>query len=476
MFYYARSDTHYLLYIYDMLRNELAELSGQYHPNGKPIDRVLAKSREVALQRYEYPLCDLETGAGSRGWFNTLVKAPTLYNGEQFAVYKAVHKWRDDLARREDESPYFFMTQQVLSDIARIIPTDKKALWSLLDSQARGLKAHLDSLFDVIQEAKAKGANGPTMLQFFEQSSTAAAGQTPLGDSSAKVRVQVDGEPLSIQELKSEHSQLWGSMALSSAWDGSIRTDTLDEQVEIPFPYSEVTFSILGAEEEIQPSQKVAEEPDAAATSAREEEPEFTLKGGRKRKAREAEFEPESEPESDPGQQQPPSSGGDDSEPDDAEMGGTSAAASPSASEDKVSDEAHKKAKGKLTREELEALRKQGKEAGRELIRLKREERAAKKAAREQKRLEKQQKKQQKQQQQQASGASVEEGEQQFDYSKAQSVLHAPRDAGGGGGSANGTKGRKAAFDPYTKKSGDAPQGARKMNYEKGGRTATFKS
>ena len=43
MFYYARSDTHFLLYIYDHLRNELAELSAANHPDGKPIDRVIKR-------------------------------------------------------------------------------------------------------------------------------------------------------------------------------------------------------------------------------------------------------------------------------------------------------------------------------------------------------------------------------------------------------------------------------------------------
>jgi exosome complex exonuclease RRP6 len=73
------------------------------------------------------------------------------------------------------------------------------------------------------------------------------------------------------------------------------------------------------------------------------------------------------------------------------------------------------------------------------------------------------------------------EEEEPFDYSKAEPVLRASRagnggnDSRGGRGGRGGRRGGKPIFDPYAKKSGDAPQGARQFNYEKAGRTATFK-
>ncbi|KAL2023691.1 hypothetical protein VTK56DRAFT_1405 [Thermocarpiscus australiensis] len=475
MLYYARSDTHYLLYIYDMLRNELAELSGQNHPDGNPIDRVLQKSREESLQRYEYLLCDPETGQGARGWFNTLIKSPSLYNGEQFAVYKAVHKWRDDLARREDESPNFIMGQQVLADIARILPTDKKALWSLLDANARGLKIHLDELFDLIQEARVRGANGPTMMEFFRQSS-GAAGQGPLGAKQVEISGEVDKNPLSIQELKSEHSQLWGGMALSSAWDGSVKTPASDEQVEIPLLYDQSMFSAGTAEEELPrttetPAPRSGDEPGSDEAAVLEDQG-FTLRRGRKRKADEANVEPEPDAASDS----------------DVEIDQDAA---PAALPDSASDdaEAHREAR-RLAKKARRAILKKARNDVREKAQREGNMTAAEVAAEVKKAVKaakkewrKQQKQQQGQQPQQAAGAPVdeqdEEGEQEdeqpFDYSKAESVLHAQRAANGNGGGESRVKAGKAAFDPYAKKSGDAPRGARKLNYEKAGRTATFK-
>lgn len=458
MFYYARSDTHYLLYIYDMLRNELVDLCTQDHSGEKPIDRVIQKSQDVSLQRYEHPLCDLDTGAGSRGWYNTLIKSPTLYNGEQFAVYKAVHKWRDDLARREDESPPFIMTQQVLADIARIVPSDKKALWSLLDTNARGIKVHLDELFDVVQEARARGANGPTMMEFFRQS-TGGFTRGPVGDKQVRVGTEADNGTLGLQELKTEQSQLWGNVALSSAWDGPARGPALDDQVEIPLFY----FDFTGVKPEDELPQ-VAGSP-AASTSrdlhsediAALEDKGFTLKGGRKRKASDAGF--------DDGLEAASLSDDGELEMDEAEV---EPIAEPIAADDdalarKKGEKKARRAELKRVKREAQALIKQGseEEAKKLLQEAKRAYKAAKRAAR----------REQKQQQQQPAGESQAEQEAPpFDYSRAESVLHASKAKGRGNGKAG-----KGAFDPYARKSGDAPQGARKLNYERAGRTATFK-
>ncbi|KAK4242940.1 ribonuclease H-like domain-containing protein [Achaetomium macrosporum] len=469
MFYYARSDTHYLLYIYDMLRNELAELSAQTNADDNPTEIVVQKSKEVSLQRHEHFVCDPETGAGNRGWFNTLIKSPTLYNGEQFAVYKAVHKWRDDVARREDESPYFIMTQQVLADIARILPTDMKALWSLLDSNARVLKPHLSELFGVIQEARARGVNGPTMMQFFSQASGSAA-QASLGAKEVKTDGGADGEPLGLQELKSEHSQLWGGVALSSTRDGLVKALASDEQVEIPvFTFDFGTIKEEEPPKATGPSPERAPEEDAASGALEDEG--FTLKTGRKRKASEADIEVASEAESDldiiEGDQSPPAD-----EPGSPEVEHEDAKALKRAR--KKAKKALKKEAKKLLHEANEKIKQGNLEAAEELKRqAKKVRNAAKKAAK----LVEQQPQQQASSAEspsaaeEAEEASAEQDEQPFDYSKAASVLHASKT------NENGDSGKrgKPAFDPYARKSGDAPQGARKLNYERTGRTATFK-
>ncbi len=47
---YAREDTHYLLFIYDRMRNELIRRSGDL------LNSVINKSRDIAMKTYKRPI------------------------------------------------------------------------------------------------------------------------------------------------------------------------------------------------------------------------------------------------------------------------------------------------------------------------------------------------------------------------------------------------------------------------------------
>lgn len=133
MLAYARSDTHFLLFIYDNLRNALLDraqsraASRAQSPSdpststsraspsipGEPshalVREVLSRSEETALRVYEREVYD-ESGAGPGGW-DTLARKwnkGALMAAERDSarrrIYRAVHAWRDRVAREEDES------------------------------------------------------------------------------------------------------------------------------------------------------------------------------------------------------------------------------------------------------------------------------------------------------------------------------------------------------------------------------------
>jgi exosome complex exonuclease RRP6 len=132
MLHYARSDTHFLLYIYDNLRNALLDRaqsrassppdgdvvpnSSRLRPGQDPahalVREVLNRSEDTALRRYEREMYDLEDGTGPGGWDtmakkwnkSLLTKAAGSAGGVQKDVYRAMHAWRDRVARMEDES------------------------------------------------------------------------------------------------------------------------------------------------------------------------------------------------------------------------------------------------------------------------------------------------------------------------------------------------------------------------------------
>lgn len=164
MFDYARSDTHFLLYIYDNMRNELIEKSDPTIPNGSFIVEVCEKSKAVSLQRYEHPIYDEQYGQGSNGWYNMLFRQPSLFNKEQFAVFRAVHQWRDRLARTEDESTNHILHRNLLFKIATEMPMDRAALSRCLKPVDQSARAHMDQLVEVVRRAKLAGATGPGFM------------------------------------------------------------------------------------------------------------------------------------------------------------------------------------------------------------------------------------------------------------------------------------------------------------------------
>lgn len=122
MMKYARSDTHFLLYIYDHLRNALiarasrtpspsvegGEESSTPKPNPqRAMRKVLELSSETALKLHQRDGYDPVKGQGMNGWANLSKKLGKrdVLDEEVGWVFKALHQWRDQLARDLDESP-----------------------------------------------------------------------------------------------------------------------------------------------------------------------------------------------------------------------------------------------------------------------------------------------------------------------------------------------------------------------------------
>ena len=124
MLKYARSDTHFLLYIYDNLRNALLDRSqtasqSQSGLQTSPFERgllgqALARSAETSLRVYSKEPYDALGGSGLSGWDKLAKKwnkvaltagGPGVGVGAmQREVYRCVHGWREKVAREEDES------------------------------------------------------------------------------------------------------------------------------------------------------------------------------------------------------------------------------------------------------------------------------------------------------------------------------------------------------------------------------------
>ena len=161
LFDYARSDTHFLLYIYDCIRNDLVERSNGEHES---IQAVLKRSKEKALKRYEYHFYDEDRGQDQGGWYRLLIKLPKQFTKEQYSVFRAIHKWRDEVARADDDSTVYVMPNHVLISIARSLPADKATLFRVAQQVSPTMRQRADDLLEVIAKAKVD-PNAAEMLE-----------------------------------------------------------------------------------------------------------------------------------------------------------------------------------------------------------------------------------------------------------------------------------------------------------------------
>ncbi|KAL6820623.1 ribonuclease H-like domain-containing protein [Trichoderma camerunense] len=441
MMYYARSDTHYLLYIYDRIRNDLVQLSDRSSPEKDLISIVLKKSRELSLSRHENLEFNPETGEGSRGWFNFVLKNSHLgYKSDQFAVFRTLWKWRDVTARTEDENPNFVLGTNSLTEIARANPPDAKALHSLLPLTAPLARSKVNEIWSQIQEEKAKG--GPTLLQFFiarDPSSQQRSG-IPRVTKTQSQTAKLEGAATA---TKLQRSQLFGNVAVSSRWDETKGAAAVQEDY-FPFPWQrfveDATDFVVGAQpvQETPAATEGPTKPAATVPSAEDEkDEEFTLRRGRKRKSDAIEIDETSSSEGEEIQ--------DNVMDDNAVI---------EIEDEDVPPGAAKRAK-KLEKKRKRDEAKMAEERQRLELRTKRQ---GEKLAR---------KEQRKNQQQPAGSYQA----VPFDYSKAASVLHAKRDET----KESVQQDKKKLFDPYAKTGDDEIKPARRMPPVRGEKSATFK-
>ncbi|KAI1489241.1 ribonuclease H-like domain-containing protein [Biscogniauxia mediterranea] len=451
MFYYARSDTHYLLYIYDMLRNELLQHSSD-DPEQDLMRTVLENSKATSLRKHEAFPYDEQTGQGPFGWYNMLIRQSTgRLTKEQFSVFRAVHKWRDEVARREDESPLFVMNNGTIFEIARRMPPDPKALHSLLGSGPSIAKRELSQLFDIIAKAAAEGVNGPTVADVIRKQ-VPSMGVGEIAKTLVPQIRNLDSEIVTIEtkDLISQTSRLWGNVAMSSRWEQPLVDRTKSVQFELPWAHFVQSAQVVGGPKALDNSSSLpqvipTENASAALNNGTNgdsipEDSDFTLKTGLKRKAPEPESSSGSEFEAEGPEHTKPESSAD------AEMNDEEIAVPDT---DESEEERNKTKKSK-----------------------KAEKKARKLARRDRKRAKHQAKQANNGGSEQGKAEDDDEEYEPFDYTQAKSVLNAERTA-----AANGNAGaqQKARFNPYAMTAG-GPKPARRMHGEKTGKSATFRN
>jgi len=247
MFFYARSDTHFLLYIYDNMRNELIDKTNKQTAEDNKLDIVLQKSKETSLLRYERPVYHAESGKGPGGWWNLLVKSTTMFSNEQFAVFRAVHEWRDRIAREDDDGAAFVMPNHVIFSIAKHLPQDQIALFGVAHPVSHSVKSRGQELLDLIKEAQANSHKGPSMLDVLRPDSVGATVKASL----PPVAISKESTPLSSfpevdeTELRSNRSSFWGGAFGSSIWETPTSLSDRGDSVKLAIPFPALASEVI---------------------------------------------------------------------------------------------------------------------------------------------------------------------------------------------------------------------------------------
>ncbi|CAA9962130.1 Exosome complex exonuclease Rrp [Pyrenophora teres f. maculata] len=436
LFEYARADTHFLLYIFDNMRNELVNKSDFSNPEKNKVQDVLQNSKETSLKRYEHPIYDSGTGLGTAGWYKLISRTPAQFTREQFSVFRAVHEWRDTLGRKEDESPLFIMPNHAVFSVARDMPSNKVGLFNAIQHVGHITRAHADELVGVVVEAKERGASGPELhevLQAIADMQRAERIESEIAPKTAEVVVTPAAEAptlvkhvytsphqkvFSFQAVRAPASAFWGQLSKDMQISQGKKTAPVEVDLALPLPpLTAQIFADLNRTTQATPKAEKARHtfvPKDERPAQDERTDTFVVKhlGGRKRKRGDA-------PEEEAPSTQP---------------------LDPMIKDEIMLDAPEESADAVHAREK-----------------------AARKAARKQKKKD-----------QAVAQAAAGEAEPAFDYANAKSVLHA-EDGDDKKKKKKDKKKKSAGFAPFSGMT-DAPKGLPRAQKEIAGRSKTFKS
>ncbi|KAM7505125.1 hypothetical protein LguiB_004029 [Lonicera macranthoides] len=144
---YAREDTHYLLYIYDLMRIRLLSSSTEPECSENPLEEVYKRSYDICMQLYEKEVLTENSYLYIYG-----VQCADL-NAQQLSIVAGLSEWRDVVARAEDESTGYILPNKTLLEIAKQMPVTASKLRRLVMSKHPYIERNLGSVVSIIRHS-----------------------------------------------------------------------------------------------------------------------------------------------------------------------------------------------------------------------------------------------------------------------------------------------------------------------------------
>ncbi|KAK9890903.1 hypothetical protein WA026_012245 [Henosepilachna vigintioctopunctata] len=144
---YARTDTHYLIYIYQMLKEELLKRSGGID---KLLNIVYERSTEICKRRY------FKQKWTEESHLDFYRRCKRMFDNRQMYALKEIYRWRDELAREEDESTSYVLPNHMLLQIAETLPREMQGILACCNPVPPLVRSNLLELHNIILIAREK--------------------------------------------------------------------------------------------------------------------------------------------------------------------------------------------------------------------------------------------------------------------------------------------------------------------------------
>ncbi|TNN87706.1 Exosome component 10 [Liparis tanakae] len=157
MLQYARTDTHYLPYIYDCVRAQLLDVN-----HGQPglLQSVWNKSRDISLKKYVKPIFTEES------YLELQRKQKRSLNTQQLTAFRLLFAWRDKLARQEDESTGFTLPTHMMNKISEELPREPQGIIACCNPVPPLVRQQVNELHLLVQQAREMPLLKPEVTMF----------------------------------------------------------------------------------------------------------------------------------------------------------------------------------------------------------------------------------------------------------------------------------------------------------------------
>ncbi|KAK6616774.1 hypothetical protein RUM43_015116 [Polyplax serrata] len=142
---YAREDTHYLLYIYDNLKNSLLEkCNGQTNL----LESAIKESTRICSKVYVKPPFDKD------GHLDIYHRSKKLFDNRQKFALQRLFEWRDATARNLDESLAYVLPNHMMLNISEILPREAQGILACCNPVPLPVRQNLLHLHSIILKAR----------------------------------------------------------------------------------------------------------------------------------------------------------------------------------------------------------------------------------------------------------------------------------------------------------------------------------